>query len=111
MNGSNGAAGNRGRQAAAGGPGRCAAQGHRSTTIKWPWEERRPCFVCQGARHAVASCERWDRVEAHVRPREPGRVMWGRPERLQVCKDCCIGVLGGHRCVWWHMCWEEWPGR
>ena len=118
MTGSNGAIGRRGqaeaapsgRRTAALGTDRHAAQRRGGTANPWEPADGGPCFVCQKARHATASCERWDRVEAHLEPRKPGRVMWGRPARLPVCKDCCIAALAGHRCVWWHLCWVEYPG-
>ena len=91
MNGSNGAAGRRPRTA-------------------WgPFSKAEQCFVCRRQGRA-ASCEAWERVEASFKGREPGKVMWGRPARLRVCKDCCIAALAGHRCTWWHLCWGEYPG-
>ena len=68
-----------------------------------------PCYVCGKARHSTASCEQWERVEKLFAARQPGRLMWGRPRRLVACKDCCIGELDGHRCVWWRFCWQAWP--
>jgi len=85
MTGSNGAIGRRGqaeaapsgRRTAALGTDRHAAQRRGGTANPWEPADGGPCFVCQKARHATASCERWDRVEAHLEPRKPGRVMWG----------------------------------
>ena len=84
--------------------------GRRSRTPCDPFSDAAQCFVCRRERPA-ASCEAWERVEASFKGREPGRVMWGCPERLRVCKDCCIAALGGHRCKWWHLCWGEYPGE
>ena len=23
-----------------------------------------------------------------------------------LCKDCCIGLVNGHKCPWWDLCWN-----
>ena len=118
MTGSNGATGRRGREeaapsgrrTAAPGTGRNAAQRRGGTANPWEPSDSGPCFVCNRARRPAASCEQWKRIEAFFEKRQPGKLMWGRPAQLGVCKDCCIAALDGHRCKWWHLCWGEYPG-
>ena len=31
-------------------------------------------------------------------------VPYSWPRCPVVCKECCIGLLGGHGCVWWDLC-------
>ena len=63
-----------------------------------------PCRVCRKDSKA-ADCQQWERVWAVLRRWFPDRVPPRRPARVVVCKDCCIGLLGGHQCPWWDLCW------
>jgi len=84
--------------------------GRRPGAASDPFSDAAECFVCR-RQQPVASCEVWERVKAWLKGREPRKMMWGRPQRLRVCKDCCIAALDGHGCPWWHLCWGEYPGE
>jgi len=62
------------------------------------------CFLC-GRMRPAARCEDWDSVAQVLEQRHSYRSLMERPQRLTMCKDCCIGALEGHRCVWWDLCW------
>ena len=64
------------------------------------------CFLCGRQRPPAASCQDWDGVIEALAVREPGRQHWERPQRVTMCKDCCIGRLEGHHCLWWGLCWR-----
>jgi len=64
------------------------------------------CVVCSKTRLPAVFCKDRERVSG----RDPsvgaaGRELPGLGEAV-VCKECCIGMLGGHRCRWWDLCWN-----
>ena len=64
-----------------------------------------PCVVCRKAERPSVLCEgRWLVEEAEA-PRPAKPTVQHDHHGLVVCKQCCIGVLGGQRCVWWGLCW------
>ena len=72
-----------------------------------PYATAQRCFLCGKHRNRAAWCEQWDRVGEFLQEREPGRLIWAKPERVAMCKDCCIGALEGHGCTWWGLCWSR----
>jgi hypothetical protein len=72
-----------------------------------PYATAQRCFLCSKRRDRAAWCEQWDRVAEFLQGREPGRLIWAEPKDMYMCKDCCIGALEGHRCIWWDLCWRR----
>jgi hypothetical protein len=108
MNGSHGEPGRQGSAGTALQPRRWAAGAEEGRARRWEKPDHGLCLLCRReARRPTCRCERWERVEEVLAEREPGRLIWGRPRWPAVCKDCCIGALEGHRCVWWDLCWRE----
>jgi len=64
------------------------------------------CAVCRKANRPSAFCEgRWLAEDAVGAGPATGEMQQDR-RGLVVCKECCIGKLGGQRCVWWDLCWN-----
>lgn len=71
-----------------------------------PTASKGPCVLCRKTRLPSVFCT--DREQVSRRGGAVGTVDGqprGRGEAV-VCKECCIGVLAGHRCVWWDLCWN-----
>jgi len=64
------------------------------------------CIVCRKIRPLMCRCEDRGRVIVVLKRRRPERPTPCGDGQPAVCKDCCIGTLEGHRCVWWELCWE-----
>jgi hypothetical protein len=64
------------------------------------------CKVCGKVRPLMRKCEDRDRVIVALKRRRPERPAPCGDGQPGVCKDCCIGTLEGHRCIWWELCWE-----
>jgi len=64
------------------------------------------CLLCGRQRLPITCCEDWDRIVKVVKVQKPGRQHWEGPQRIAMCKDCCIGQLEGHQCLWWDFCWR-----
>lgn len=62
------------------------------------------CLLCERPRRGTR-CENRDRAASFLGRRRQSRAMDGLPRPMAVCKDCCIGLLEGHRCAWWNLCW------
>lgn len=105
MTGSNGAKGRRGLAGTWRRKGGSAAAGCQGTTTARVLLYAERCLLCSESRRPKASCEDWERIVAFLGQRDPARLPWRRPERVIVCKDCCIAALEGHRCPWWDLCW------
>ena len=64
------------------------------------------CAICRGVRQARAECQEWHRIWFYLDDRKLQCLKAGVRSGALLCKDCCIGRLDGHRCVWWDLCWN-----
>ena len=69
-------------------------------------DSKQPCFLCGKQRTPAACCEDRDRVVKAIENVASANQLKQRPQRITMCKDCCIGLLEGHHCVWWDFCWR-----
>ena len=106
MNGSNNAAGRQDPAMALGlSPLTAAEEGLLAGDDGWPWSSQGHCRLCRLRRETTASCEQDKRVLEVLERRRGGPLTLSRPQRVVVCKDCCIRT-GGHGCRWWDLCWN-----
>ncbi len=63
------------------------------------------CHLC-GRMRPAARCEDWDSVAQVLEEQQSYQLLMGKPDRVSLCKDCCIGPLKGHHCAWWGLCWR-----
>jgi len=99
MAGSNGAADREGR---------ARPEARPSTAWEAPWRpvSERACFLCGKQRQRAVACSDGDRIERFLKKQCPDWQTPIPPDRVTICKDCCIGALAGHRCPWWRLCWR-----
>ena len=64
------------------------------------------CAVCRVVHQVRAECQERHRIWSHFDERKMHWLKGGARPGAMVCKDCCIGALGGHRCIWWDLCWN-----
>ena len=64
------------------------------------------CIICGKSRPLMRKCEDRGRVIVTLKRRRPERPTPCGDGQPSICKDCCIGALEGHRCIWWEFCWE-----
>ena len=107
MNGSNNAAGRQCPASALGLSPLSAAEEALLQDGSWPWSNHGRCLLCRQGQETTASCERDQRVLDVLERRQVMPLTLSRPQRVVVCKDCCIAALDGHRCPWWDLCWRE----
>ncbi len=106
MSGSNGSEGRRSMVSALPGTVSRAAAEAADEIAPWPHWEAKQCTVCKKFKRPAASCERPEAVEKVLTRKASRRLRWPGHPRAAICKDCCIGALDGHHCVWWALCWR-----
>lgn len=111
MNGSKQAAGRQGPAMALGLARLTAAEEALLEDGSWPWSSHGRCLLCQLGRETTASCEQDKKVLEVLERRQVRPLTLSRPQRVVVCKDCCIMALDGHGCLWWDLCWRDQESR
>ena len=64
------------------------------------------CAICEKVQPRQVECQNVGAVRLFFHKLELyGRESSVRPDAL-LCKNCCIGLVDGHRCVCWDLCWS-----
>jgi len=112
MNGSKQAAGRQGPAMTLGlSPLSAAEEALLEDGSSWPWSNHGRCLLCRLGRETTAPCEQDKKVLEVLEGRHERPLTLSRPQRVVVCKDCCIMALGGHECLWWSLCWRDQESR